>query len=215
MTYVRIRAVLLALGLMALTAIAAACGSDDTPSATATRPLAAQTTVSRESGTAAAGPTAGASSLRITSSAFDDNGNIPVTYSCDGYSVSPPLTWSGAPEGTQAFALIVDDPDAPVQGGVTHWVTYDIPASVTSLPEAVPEGASIPGGGKQGANVRGALAFTGPCPPAGSSPHHYQFRLYALSAPTGLPPGKSRADALAAIASLTLAEAEIVGLFAH
>ena len=157
--------------------------------------------------------TAVASPLKLTSDAFADGGLIPVKYTCVGDKVSPALSWSGAPPNTQEYALIVDDPDAPLASGVTHWVVYALPASVTKLPAAVPAGPDIVGGGKQGLNVSGATAFTPPCPPIGVSPHHYRFHLYALDAPLGLDAGKTNREVTAAVQGHITAETTLVGLF--
>jgi hypothetical protein len=91
-------------------------------------------------------------------------------------------------------------------------VAYDIPANVSALPEGVPEGDAVAGGGTQGANGRGTRAYTGPCPPAGA-PHHYYFRLFALDAPLGLPAGAARADVEAAMRGHVLGGATLVGVF--
>jgi len=159
----------------------------------------------------AATPTPSASPFSIESEAFAEGATIPAQYTCSGDGTSPALRWSGAPSGTKSFALVVDDPDAPLQGGFTHWVAFDLPDSATGLLANVPAG-DIAGGGRQGANGRGQPAYTGPCPPAGA-PHHYHFRLYALDAPLGLASGASKADVLAALQPHLLAQAEIVGLY--
>jgi Raf kinase inhibitor-like YbhB/YbcL family protein len=156
-------------------------------------------------------PSASASTFSIASGAFADGTAIPAQYTCSGAGTSPALRWSGAPSGTKSFALIMDDPDAPLQGGFTHWVAFDLPGSASALPANVPSG-DIASGGRQGANGRGQPAYTGPCPPAGA-PHHYHFRLYALDAPLGLAAGASKAAVLAALQPHILAQAEIVGLY--
>jgi Raf kinase inhibitor-like YbhB/YbcL family protein len=164
--------------------------------------------------TAAAGGavTAPPTDFTLRSDAFPDGATIPLKYTCSGNNVSVPLSWSGAPAGTKAFALVMDDPDAPIAGGFVHWVAYDIPANVSALPEGVPEGDAVAGGGTQGANGRGTRAYTGPCPPAGA-PHHYYFRLFALDAPLGLPAGAARADVEAAMRGHVLGGATLVGVF--
>ncbi len=123
----------------------------------------------------------GVTSLALQSPAFAWGERIPVRYTCDGADISPPLAWQGAPEGTQAFVLVMDDPDAP--GGLwVHWVLYDLPAEVRALPEGVQ------GVGVLGRNSWGREAYGGPCPPPGPA-HRYFFRLYALDAWLGLAPG--------------------------
>lgn len=100
---------------------------------------------------------------------------------CNGNNRSPALHWSGAPAGTRSFAITVFDPDAPTGSGWWHWVVYDIPPSVTSLPEgAGSAGAQLPPGSVQGRNDFGTSGYGGPCPPAGDRPHHYVFTVYAL-----------------------------------
>lgn len=128
--------------------------------------------------------------LVLTSAAFDDDGMITQIYTCDGQDISPPLSWEGAPEGTATLALIVDDPDAPI-GTFVHWVIYNIPVDVTSLPEALPnEPASLDSvrpdlaGVRQGKNGFSNTGYGGPCPPSGT--HRYLFKLYALDTELGL-----------------------------
>lgn len=107
-------------------------------------------------------------------------------FGCEGGNVSPALEWSGAPEGTKSFALLVHDPDAPTGGaGFWHWVVTDIPADVSSLKQ----GAAVPAGAKEIATDFGAPGYGGPCPPKGDKPHHYNFTIYALKvAKLDLPP---------------------------
>src|ERR1700737_2058485 len=124
----------------------------------------------------------------ISSPAFAPNGAIPAKYTCEGADISPPLEWSGAPDGTRSFALIVDDPDAPdpakPQRVYVHWVVYNIPASATKLPENAAK-SGLPTGAVQGTNDWGKQTYGGPCPPIGR--HRYFFKLYALDAQlTGL-----------------------------
>ena len=103
------------------------------------------------------------------------------SFGCSGQNVSPALSWSHAPAGTQSFALLVHDPDAPTGSGWWHWLVYDIPASVTTLPAAAgdPKTKLLPAGALQGRTDFGTYAYGGPCPPPGKL-HHYHFRLYAL-----------------------------------
>lgn len=108
--------------------------------------------------------------MKITSSAFKHGENIPKKYTCDGENMNPPLTISDPPDGTESFALIVDDPDAP--GGTwVHWIVWDIPEDTREIPERV-EFAS------QGMTDFGSVGYGGPCPPSGF--HTYRFKLYAL-----------------------------------
>jgi Raf kinase inhibitor-like YbhB/YbcL family protein len=135
--------------------------------------------------------------LTVTSAAFTDGGAIPSKHTCDGEDLSPSLAWTGAPEGTAAFALIVDDPDAR---GWVHWVVADIPADTAELPEGG-------GAGAEGRNDFGRTGWGGPCPPSGT--HRYDFTVFALSEQTGLSTGFS-ADALrAAMEGKVLAEGRL------
>ena len=105
-------------------------------------------------------------------------------FGCAGANVSPSLTWSGAPPGTQSFVLTVFDPDAPTGSGFWHWLAFDIPATTTSLAKGAGTAGAALGGGVQGYNDTGANAYAGPCPPAGDAPHHYIFTLYAIPMPS-------------------------------
>jgi Raf kinase inhibitor-like YbhB/YbcL family protein len=181
----------------------AASNSQPTPAATAT------------TGPAQAGVSSSNSQLVLASPAFHDGEDIPKTYTCDGSSTSPPLEWSGQPAGTQGFALIVHDPDAPRSGGFTHWVLYDIPAGAARLnPGASPHG-TLPTGTRQGESDADTAAYTPPCPPSGGGAHRYVFTLYAVDANLGLSGGKSEADLLKAIDGHVLAQTTLTGRFGH
>jgi hypothetical protein len=147
----------------------------------------------------------------LTTNAFENGGNIPKKYTCDGADVSPALSWSEPPAGTQSLALSADDPDAPV-GTWVHWVVYDMPATARTLPEGVSKAGEVPGGGKQGVTDFRRPGYGGPCPPPGK-PHRYYFRLYALDAKVGLKPGASRRDVDAAMKGRILASAELMGRY--
>lgn len=149
--------------------------------------------------------------MKISSDAFPEGGTIPKEHSCDGADRSPRLAWEGAPSGTRAFALICEDPDAPM-GLFTHWVIYDIPAAATGLAAGVAKDKSLPDGSRQGKNDFGRIGYGGPCPPRGSN-HRYTFKLFALSAPVDLEPGASRGALLKAVKGKTLAEAQVMGRF--
>ena len=114
--------------------------------------------------------------MKLVSSAFDDGAAIPRRFTCDGENLSPPLQWSGAPAGTLSFVLLCDDPDAPA-GTWHHWAAYDIPAAVTELAVDAAQNAKL----KQAVNDFRKVGYGGPCPPHGHGPHHYHFRLLALS----------------------------------
>ncbi|GAB4479827.1 MAG: YbhB/YbcL family Raf kinase inhibitor-like protein [Anaerolineae bacterium] len=149
--------------------------------------------------------------LTLTSTAFTEGGTIPRDHTCDGADRSPPLSWSGTPAGTAVFALICDDPDAPV-GTWDHWVIWDIPGDAVGLPEGVAPLDTLPDGARQGRNGWGTNGYRGPCPPHGK-PHRYYFRLYALDASLGLPPGATKSQLLRAIKGNILAQAELMGRY--
>lgn len=153
----------------------------------------------------------GEMALTVSSSAFKEGDRIPAKYTCQGQDVSPPLAWGEPPAGTQSFALIVDDPDAP--GGVfTHWVLFNIPPDSRNLPEAVPTQAELASGAKQGKNDFGRTGYGGPCPPPGR-PHRYQFTLYALDQPLGLEGGTSKKQLLSAMEGHILAQGQLTGTY--
>ncbi|HLK09801.1 MAG TPA: YbhB/YbcL family Raf kinase inhibitor-like protein [Candidatus Binatia bacterium] len=156
-------------------------------------------------------PAEAAMAFAISSSAFAPGGTIPREHTCDGADRSPPLAWQGAPAGTKAYALICDDPDAPA-GTWVHWVLYDLPASTSALPEGVPPSATVLEGAHHGVNDFRKTGYGGPCPPPGK-PHRYFFKLYALDAPTGLPPRATKAKVLEAIEGHVRGQAELIGVY--
>jgi hypothetical protein len=151
----------------------------------------------------------------LASSAFQNGDTIPRPYTCDGADESPPLEWRSVPARTAAYALLVEDPDAP-HGTFIHWVLYDLPGGTTSLPAGVPKEGTLPqlGGARQGRTSFGTVGYGGPCPPPGPA-HHYHFRLYALDATLGLATGATRDQVVAAMRGHELGQAELVGLYAR
>ncbi|RMG60990.1 MAG: YbhB/YbcL family Raf kinase inhibitor-like protein [Deltaproteobacteria bacterium] len=143
--------------------------------------------------------------LKITSPAFGHMEMIPSRYTCDGEDVNPPLKIENPPEGTKSFALIVDDPDAPV-GIWVHWVVWNIPGDVREIAED-----SVPEGARQGRNDWGKNKYGGPCPPSGT--HRYFFKLYALDTTLDLPEGSTKSDLERAISGHVLGKAELIGLY--
>lgn len=150
-------------------------------------------------------------SFSLKSSAFSEGGVIPKQYTCDGADVSPALSWTGAPAGTQSFAMIVDDPDAPV-GNWTHWVIWDIPAQTTGLSEGVPKDETLADGSRQGKNDFKRIGYGGPCPPPGK-PHRYFFKMYALGAKLQLDAGASKSELERAMSGHVLAETKLMGKY--
>ena len=157
---------------------------------------------------AACGATKG--SLAVGVAGLPDGAPLPARFGEDGGDASPGVRWSGAPAGTKAFALTVEDPDAPM-GTWIHWVAYDLPVS-NGLDENRPRTADLPGGGHQGVNSWGRLGWNGPAPPPGKV-HHYLFTVYALSAPTGLAPGATIEALRRAMKGKVLAEGRWTGTY--
>ena len=148
--------------------------------------------------------------MEIKSSAFGNGKSIPSKYTCDGADFSPPLEWSESPAGTKSFALICDDPDAPM-GTWVHWVIYDIPSATTMLAEGISREKELPGGGIQGINDFRRIGYGGPCPPGGT--HRYFFKLFALDAMLSLKPGITKDQLLKAMRGHILAEAQTMGTY--
>lgn len=146
--------------------------------------------------------------LRISSPAFDAHGRIPERHTGDSDDVSPPLEWSGPPQGTRAFAVVVHDPDAPLVDGFTHWVLYGIPGDATGLAEGEP-------GFVAGRNSFGNAGYNGPAPPPGHGPHHYYFWVYALDAPLDLEQGLDRRQLLERIEDHVIEQARVIGIYEH
>ena len=150
-------------------------------------------------------------SFQITTPAFSAGGDIPKKFTCDGPDLSPKLAWTDPPPKTQALALIVDDPDAPV-GTWVHWVLFDLAANIKELPEGVAKQDQVLSGAKQGRNDFGKVGYGGPCPPPGK-PHRYFFKLYALDANLGLKAGATKADVERAMKGHILAQVELMGRY--
>ena len=151
-----------------------------------------------------------AAAFTLSSTAFNNDANIPSKYTCDAgvQNPSPALSWKDAPAGTKSFVLIMHDPDAPMPGGFTHWVLFDVPASTTQLPEGFQPG-SVGVSGNSGFRRAG---YGGPCPPSGV--HHYHFMLSALdTASLGLQSGATKADVEKAMQGHVLGTTELVGLY--
>ncbi|MGA3267086.1 MAG: YbhB/YbcL family Raf kinase inhibitor-like protein [Verrucomicrobiota bacterium] len=148
--------------------------------------------------------------LQLSSTAFADGQAIPAKYTCDGSDISPPLQWTNAPANTKSFALIADDPDAPV-GTWVHWVIFDLPAGTGALPENMAKSPTT-GNAKQGLNDFKRLGYGGPCPPPGK-PHRYFFKLYALDTLLDLKPGSSKNDLLKAMTGHLLAQGQLMGTY--
>jgi len=161
--------------------------------------------------------------ITLKSSAFEDSGMIPRTFTCDGADRSPPLEWSGVPDNAKSLVFICDDPDAPM-GTWSHWVVFNLPPHVRSLNEGVSPAETIESAApkaadqqlpkaRQGTNDFGKLGYGGPCPPSGT--HRYFFRLYALDTQLDLGSSAKRGEVLKAIEGHILAEGRLMGRYAR
>lgn len=143
--------------------------------------------------------------MTITSPAFEDNGDIPARYTCDGKDINPPLKFGNIPAGARSLALIVDDPDAP--GGIwVHWVVWNIDPGTVEIGEN-----TVPKGSVQGVNDFEKRDYGGPCPPSGT--HRYFFKLYALDTLLNFSSDAGKAGLEKAMEGHILAKAQIVGLY--
>jgi Raf kinase inhibitor-like YbhB/YbcL family protein len=152
--------------------------------------------------------------LDVSSQSFAAGTRMPVRHSEYFDGVSPALRWT-AVAGAQSYLLIVEDPDATPIKPYVHWVVWNIPASVTSLPEGLQEQPrlTVPEGVLQGRTSRGTVGYLGPRPPPGDPPHHYHFQVFALDTYLDVPPGADRDQVLQAASGHVLAKGEIVGLY--
>jgi hypothetical protein len=157
------------------------------------------------------GQQAASSKIELKTTSFTPGGFIPKRFTCEAADVSPALTWTDPPPGTESFAIIEDDPDAP-SGTFVHWVVYDLPAAYRRLPEALSGNDQMAGGGRQGTNGFSRTGYSGPCPPPGR-PHRYFIRLYALDAILNLRPAATRKELDAAMQGHILAQAELMGRY--
>jgi len=149
-------------------------------------------------------------SIPLTSPAFADGAPIPARHTADGESVSPTLTWGEPPPGTQSFALICEDPDAP-SGTFVHWLVWNIPLTRRELEEGFwqsPETDGI----RQGENGSGIKGYSGPKPSPGTS-HRYIFRLYALDSQLAVEDGATRTQLEHGLDGHILAEGVLVGTY--
>jgi Raf kinase inhibitor-like YbhB/YbcL family protein len=185
-----------------------------TATATASAPplptmeVSPMTATPSNTGSTASASAATGGPFQLTSSAFADGDAIPREFSCDAANVSPPLGWTGAPAGTAALVLVVDDPDAR---GFVHWIVLDLAGHDGDLPKGVAPTASSP---QQGRNDFGKVGWGGPCPPSGT--HHYRFTLTALGAPLGLGDHPSGGDVRNALGRATvLGKVTLAGTYAR
>ena len=143
----------------------------------------------------------------LTSPSFEDGGTIPKKFTCDGGDINPELLIQNVPEDAASLAIIMHDPDAPREGGFTHWVAWNIAPTTTVIKEE-----SVPPGGVEGLNGAKRSGYMGPCPPPGS-PHHYEFHLYALNAMLALPESADKPALEREIKKHLIEEAALTGLY--
>jgi Raf kinase inhibitor-like YbhB/YbcL family protein len=148
--------------------------------------------------------------IKITSTAFEQGGLIPAKYTCDGKDISPPLQWRGAAEDVKSYAIICDDPDAPM-GTFVHWVLFNLPPRTNELAENIPADKILFSGARQGTNDFGRIGYGGPCPPSGT--HRYFFRIYALDAEIDLPAGARKPQLLNAMQGHILTQGQLMGKY--
>ena len=173
-------------------------------------------------GAAGAATSGGASAFELTSpdikpNATIGNKHVYKGFGCEGENVSPALSWTGAPQGTKSFALLVHDPDAPTGGaGWWHWAVYNIPASVSSLPQGAGkgDGSAMVKGAAQAATDFGAPGWGGPCPPVGDKPHRYNFTLHALNVEKlDIAPGATASVVGFMVNANTIGKAQLTGMY--
>lgn len=192
-----------------------ACSRANVPKEDTSSGIAATASESAQTSTAIPQQPSGSNSMsfKLMSSAFVEGGNIPTKYTCSGEDTSPPLAWSGAPDGTRSFALIVDDPDAPDPAApkmtYVHWVAYNIPPGTDQLAEGAGKGA-MPAGSGEGFNDWKKAEYGGPCPPIGR--HRYFFKLSALDTTLTLS-RPTKADLETAMKGHVLGTAQLMGTY--
>src|SRR4051812_19691156 len=146
--------------------------------------------------------------MLLTSPSFEDGGTIPKKFTCDGGNINPELIIQNVPEEARSLALVMHDPDAPMPGGFTHWVVWNIPPQTVVIKEE-----SVPPGSRDGANSRG-MGYTGPCPPPGPA-HHYEFRLYALDITLDIQESSGKAALESFMEGHILDQTLLTGLYAR
>ena len=151
--------------------------------------------------------------LKVASPDFDDGGDIPSEFTCDGEDKSPLISWDQPPDGTQSVVVIVDDPDAP-SGIFVHWVIFNLPGNSDRLRRDIPANESI-AGAIQATNSFQQTGYGGPCPPRGDDPHEYRFQVYGLNAKLDLTAEATATDVLTAIRGSVIAQGHLSGMYAR
>jgi Raf kinase inhibitor-like YbhB/YbcL family protein len=160
-------------------------------------------------------PAKGGATLTVTSSAFKNGGVFPEMYTQNGQDISPPLSWTAGPAGTKSYVVLTEDSGVSRPQPIFHWVLYNVPTNITSLPQALPTDTKLtePAGAINGLNIRKASGYMGPKPPSGQT-HPYHFEVFALDKTLALDPSSAdRNTVVAAMKGDVLAEGEIVGMY--
>lgn len=147
-------------------------------------------------------------SMTISSPSFKDNDFIPKKFTCGGENINPELQIQNVPAGAKSLALIMHDPDAPLPGGFTHWLVWNIAPDTAAIKEG-----SVPAGSVEGKNDAKRTGYFSPCPPAGHGVHHYHFKLYALDSVLNLGASSSKEELEGEIEKHNFGSAELVGLY--
>ncbi|MEZ4590067.1 MAG: YbhB/YbcL family Raf kinase inhibitor-like protein [Chloroflexota bacterium] len=226
---VRLKRYTLLLGLIFLALFAATACSSNSKSATAeptalantASPVATSTPISAATDTAvpptpSPSPTSTPEPIpfALSSTAFNQNETIPERHSCNGNNLSPELTWTAPPAGTQSLALVMDDPDAVGVVGFVydHWLLFNLPAAARTLPEGIGRGADLPEGSLTGTNSARSQQYAGPCPPNGQT-HNYVFTLYALDISLDIEAGANKTTLQEAMDGHILGTAQLIGVY--
>ena len=153
--------------------------------------------------------------IGASSTAFNDGHYIPDKHAAEYDNLSPPVQWEAGPEETQAYALIVEDPDAPQELPFVHWLVYNIPPTTRDLDQALPLGTFLtePRDAMQGRNDKGTTGYFGPRPPVGDPAHHYHFQVFALDEKLPLQPGCNRAELEDAMRGHVIGAGSFVGIY--
>ncbi|MBD3292696.1 MAG: YbhB/YbcL family Raf kinase inhibitor-like protein [Armatimonadia bacterium] len=152
--------------------------------------------------------------MTVKSSVFREGNELPEKYTADGENISPPLTFVDVPHEAKEVALIMHDPDAPGEGGFTHWLIWDLAPGIPGLPGEIPADEEVDRvGGIQGTNSAGDIGYTGPAPPEGDDPHTYEFTAYALSEALGLEAGATKDELEAAMEGKVIEEATLTATY--
>jgi len=156
---------------------------------------------------------AGSMTMRVTSSAWVSGDALPERFTQNGENISPGIAWTKGPVGTVSYVVLAEDNGVQRPEPIPHWVVYDLPSTLTRLPQGVAVGERLENGGMQGKNIRGEAGYVGPKPPAGQT-HPYHFQVFALSSRLNLDPANADRNAvLNAMKGKVLASGDLIGMY--